>query len=100
MGKLKVITNIKNRRGFIKFTRDLLIDNPPELQIMREVFSNFFPFATESEHLFYYNSSIKVYGYSPYFDELNEGDLIPEYQIEFKRNEIGEDKFDKMIKII
>ena len=89
------IPTLRNNRGVVVFSREILTEHPTE-EIMKAVFSNFFPVATENDHSFNMYAKIKMYGYSQHFREINEGEVIPEYEIVMIQDENGV-RFDKMV---
>ena len=89
--------NLKLRRGRIKMSKEILMES--SLDVLREVFSNFFPISMElvPDRTNWY--TVQYYGLSPYFNELQEGDEIPLYDMILKKNKNGKYKFDKIVKI-
>lgn len=81
-------SGLRNRRGKIKISSDLLKDiMNDDVQICTKLFSNFFPVAVERD----YNSYITgrdpdfiYYGVSPHFQLLNESEETLEYEVIFK----------------
>lgn len=72
--------NLKKRKGFISFS-----DNPIgwlEKDVLKEIFSRFFP-----THLEIMN--IKYYGYSEYFEEVEDESVTNEYVAVIKTDKIG-----------
>jgi hypothetical protein len=88
---------LTNRRGMIKFSRELLTENPTE-DILKVIFSNFYPVAIENDHSFNMYGKLKMFGYSPHFREVTEGEVPPEYEIIIIEDGSGP-KFDKIIEV-
>ncbi len=75
--------SIENRKGMVSISKDALVYNP-KISYLKSVFSNFFPVGSESEmnHQFY--DGVRFYGYSPFFRELESGEKIPRYEMNFR----------------
>ena len=72
---------IKNRRGFIRFT-DAHKGDWNKLYIF---FKDFRPTHIEFRH--WENDVWYFYGVSPLFDEVAEGEAVPQYDVIFTRHE-------------
>ena len=90
--------NLRKHRGMIIFSREFLTQNASE-ETLKEIFSNFFPMAMESDHSFSMYEKIRMYGYSPHFREIEETERCPEYEMRMTFDSQG-GKFEKMIEII
>lgn len=90
--------NIYDRKGILILSREMIINANENL--LRDIFSNFFPIATETSHRVNFYDSITYYGLSPHFEKVKDGCTIPRYKMELiKLNEDGEFVFNNMIKI-
>lgn len=70
---------IKNKKGFIKFHRETLINLTPDE--FKALYSVFFPIKMEADYANEPNVMIKAYGYSEQFEELTPGDAPLEYAV-------------------
>lgn len=68
--------NLKNRKGKTIIDRKLLFEQSEE--VLRLLFSNFFPVHIEPNFL---TDTMTYYGLSNLFDEIIEGEVIPTYEI-------------------
>lgn len=68
--------NIQKRKGFLKISEQLLSEN--EVDFFKAIFSNFFPIGIQPDYSCGYNDKM-YFGLSPYFDEIEEGEAVPEY---------------------
>ena len=87
--------DLKQKKGWVSFSKGLLDDMPIELAKM--IFSNFYPLSIDNDML-YLNGIIKFYGYSEHFEEIKEATVIPEYIITIHSDDKGIPKsieFDK-----
>lgn len=62
------------------FSREFLVDNPDQ-NVLKAIFSEFYPVAMENDHTYGTYQMIKMYGYSPYFEEIEELVKAPTYEI-------------------
>lgn len=76
---------LKNRKGCVIFSRELLVENPDQ-NVLKAIFSEFYPVAVENDHSYGAYQTIKMYGYSPYFEEIEEFAKVPTYEIVFNVN--------------
>jgi hypothetical protein len=90
-------SNFRKKRGIIVFTIDG-INNMPE-DLMKEIYSNFFPVAIETPQIGGFHKSIVMFGYSPNFKEIEDSDSVPQYNIKLEKTETGM-KFEKMIEVV
>lgn len=81
------MNNILNRRGIIKVSSPLIIEG--ELEILKTLYSNFYPLSIEPQNDWGEVRIFLMKGMSEHFDEVQEGDPIPQYDFEFIRNEDG-----------
>lgn len=81
-------STLKHRRGKVVLSRQLIYDNPQE-EILKPLFENFFPAATEPHHAAGMYQAIIFFGYSPHFREIKEGEIMPEYVAQLYRNDDG-----------
>jgi hypothetical protein len=71
-----------NKKGKIYFGIEALKDIMTDEKIANELFSKFYPLNIQD--YIDYNLDGKLYiGVSPYFDEIPEGELVPEYEVRF-----------------
>lgn len=68
--------NIQKRKGFLKISEQLLGEN--EVDFFKAIFSNFFPIGIQPDYSCGYNDRM-YFGLSPYFDEIEKGESVPEY---------------------
>jgi hypothetical protein len=80
--------NLKNKRGLVIFDKSLTF-NEPDLDLLKAVFSNFYPIAIEPDHTFSMYGKLKMYGYSEHFREVEEDVIIPSYEFIFTRDGNG-----------
>lgn len=71
--------DIQKRKGKVKISKYSL-DNLDKV-LLKKVFSNFYPIHIEYECNQDINDIIIYYGYSSYFDILDNGCVIPEYKL-------------------
>lgn len=83
---------MKNRKGEIRISRDLLKD---ELELAQLVFANFVPVFISNNPIY---THIEYYGYSIHFDEIDEGVKPPRYDA-ILINESGTTKFKEFVKV-
>lgn len=82
---------MKNRKGQLRISRDLLKD---ELGLVQLVFAHFVPvFIVDNP----FDTYIEYYGYSAHFDEVSEGTKPPRYDA-ILINEESENKFKEFVK--
>lgn len=75
--------NIFNKRGFVNIYGDIIFSF--KVNDFKALFSNFYPIKIIDEIIT--KRCFAYYGYSEHFRELKEGEEIPNYDLEFKRNE-------------
>lgn len=88
---------IQKRRGKVIVSRQLL--RSEDEKILKALFSNFYPIATEPYHDNGYYNDVLYFGYSPHFDIIKEGDVIPGYDFRFKRDNNGNVSIDSVNKL-
>jgi len=66
--------HIKHRRGIVHFHHQSIFSEPEKSQL-KAIFSVFYPIKIETE----FDGTMKYYGYSEFFDKIEEGEQIPEY---------------------
>lgn len=76
----KQLTDLSKKRGFIVIDRDTLNKQPTE-EFLKLIFSVFFPVAMENYHVYNMYDGLKMYGFSKHFRDVNEGEIIPEYEM-------------------
>ena len=81
-------STLKHRRGKVVLSRQFIYDDPQE-EILKPLFENFFPAATEPHHAAGMYNAIIFFGYSPHFREVKEGEVMPEYIAQLYRNDDG-----------
>ena len=79
--------NLLKKRGTIIFNKHFLLDDDGEL--LKIIYSNFYPLAIESKHSYNLYDDLKMTGFSEHFRELDEGDIIPTYNMVVFRDENG-----------
>ena len=89
--------NLANKRGYVSFSRYSLTNNPQE-DVLKEIFSNFFPIAIENDHTCDLYYGLKMFGYSKHFREINELEPCPKYEMQLITDENGV-HFNKMIEL-
>lgn len=87
--------NLADRKGRLIISRQLILD--ADEQTLKEIFSNFFPVATEPSHEIGFWDSIMYYGVSPHFDVVDKACIAPQYDVILTQTEDGV-KFEKMAK--
>ena len=85
---MKPNSSISKRRGKIVLSRNFLIDNPNEQELL-ELFSNFFPVACNNNHSHGFYHEVEFHGYSPHFIEIEQNDPCPEYRVVFISTDKG-----------
>ena len=88
--------SIINKRGRILINQKLIIGADGEF--LREFFSNFFPISANTYHKANFNESIEYFGYSPHFEELSDGEIIPNYVLNFESDKKGVMKFKSVVR--
>lgn len=87
---------LTNRKGRLIISRQLILES--NQQVLKEIFSNFFPIDADRNHNHNFWDSILYYGISPHFNEVEEACVIPEYEIVLDIDESGNaifNRFDK-----
>lgn len=87
---------LADRKGKLIVSRQMIME--ADANVLNEIFSNFFPMATEPSHQVNYWDSIMYYGISPHFEKVDEACVAPEYEIVLHTNDEGTTKFEKMVK--
>lgn len=90
---MKTLSDIKLRKGVLKISNRLLESMP--LEVFKELFANFIPIDIKPEVP--YNQIVFI-GYSELFDELEEGETIPDYMAMFNHLK-GKVLFEKFTRI-
>lgn len=79
--------SIQKRIGKVFMTPELLFGcDEAELKV---VFSNFYPIQAKRENTAL-GVVIEYIGFSPFFDEVDDSDEVPQYDLLFERAESGE----------
>jgi hypothetical protein len=84
------------RKGKLIVSRQLILEASE--QVLKEIFSNFFPIDADRHHNHNYWDSILYYGISPHFEEVEEACIAPEYEMVFDTDENGNVKFNRFDK--
>lgn len=79
---------MRNKVGKISITGAIL--NKPD--ILKVLYSQFLPYKIVESDVYPKNFLFLVFGYCDNFDEINEGDKIPEYEATFSGNTITFEK--------
>jgi hypothetical protein len=87
---------LSKRKGKLIVSRELILESSG--QVLKEIFSNFFPIDADRHHNFNYWDSILYYGISPHFEEVEEACIAPEYEIVLDIDEDGNAKFNRFDK--
>ena len=74
--------DLHSRKGIVLMTTELL--HNADKGVLKAIFSNIFPFASEVDNNFGFNSSVKYYCISSFFDVIQEGEAMPEYILTLK----------------
>lgn len=90
------MNELQKRRGTITINLKTIRD--ANENTLREIFSNFFPFATEPSHTPDMYGSVKYYGVSPHFDIVPDGEVFPEYKVMMQDDE-GLLEFKQMVQV-
>jgi hypothetical protein len=85
--------DIYQRKGVIVFSKN--IHKQYNENILKEIFSNFFPLAITELH----NGFVRYIGYSPHFEIVKESHIIPNYHITLSHNNDLVYKFDGVEKL-
>ena len=85
--------DIYQRKGVIVFSKS--IHEEYDQDMLKEIFSNFFPLAITELH----NGFVRYIGYSPHFEIVKEGHIIPNYRISVSHDIDRVYKFDGVQKI-
>lgn len=93
---MNISSSITKRRGIIKVSHPLITDG--DIGILKALYSNFYPLSIEPENDFGEVRNFVMKGMSEHFDEVEEGSVIPQYEMEFFRNKDGVITFSKCIK--
>jgi len=83
---------IKNRRGKIALSIDVI--NSMDILHLSTLFGNFFPFQIEKDPV-----SLTYYGKSQHFDEIENHEIAPSYEVQMgfhEQNDLIEIKFVKI----
>ena len=87
---------LSKRKGKLIVSRELILESNG--QILKEIFSNFFPIDADRHHNLNYWDSISYFGISPHFEEVEEACIVPEYEIVLDIDEDGNSKFNRFDK--
>ena len=79
--------NLIDRRGHIYVSRELL--KQADINFLKLLYGNFYPIAID-EFGSAFNRPLKIYGVSEHFEELEEGTIIPEYEVIIHSDENGD----------
>jgi hypothetical protein len=90
-------SNIAKRKGVLMVSRQLIME--ADLNTLKVIFSNFIPIDADRNHSINYWDSIKYYGISEHFEEVEEACIAPSYEMMLTRNEKGVVRFEKMVKL-
>ncbi len=85
--------NLSKQVGRIKISKQIIFENT-DIQVCKLIFSNFYPYHVTIDH---YNTLIYT-GFCVFFDEIEEGSLIPFYDCIICLPEDGEQSitFEKL----
>lgn len=83
------MSDLHLRRGKIKVSREFVTGKGITNNAMRALFSVFYPFGIETIHMWNPFDQLMYYGCSDLFEPLQEGVVIPEYEITFKHDAAG-----------
>jgi hypothetical protein len=73
---------MKHKRGKIIISNEFLFDC--DIQVLKTLYSIFYPIAIEDDFKYGFNKNKILYGYSELFNEIEEGIETPEYIVTFK----------------
>jgi hypothetical protein len=81
---------MKEKRGIVKVSSALMFD----FEVMKVFYSEFFPFKIDYDYLGTNPAGVNIgifncYGCCERFDEIKEGDPLPQYEFTFLRNDEG-----------
>src|SRR5690554_3735433 len=79
IARVRDSASLSKRKGRLIVSRQLILEASE--QVLKEIFSNFFPIDADRYHNHNYWDSILYYGISPYFEEVEEACIIPEYEM-------------------
>ena len=85
--------DIYQRKGMIVFSKS--IHKEYDENMLKEIFSNFFPLAITELN----NGFVRYIGYSPHFEIVKEGHIIPNYNMILSNNKDKIYKFDRVEKL-
>ena len=88
---------IAKRKGCLLVSRELILQ--ADVDTLKVIFSNFFPLDADRNHSISYWDSIKYYGISEHFEEVEEACVAPTYEMWLERDKNGKVKFEKMVKL-
>jgi len=91
--------NLHKKRGKIYFdAKNLISEKEISLQLMQAIFSVFYPIHIQPTHDCNFFDKLEAYGYSEYFDDIAETEIVPVYEmiLEVVRNHV---KFVRMVKL-
>lgn len=71
---------LNKRKGFISVTLEFL--NKTDFDVLSDMFSRFIPYQSISKNEFGIGIQ-KIYGVSPDFEPIVEGEMIPQYTVKF-----------------
>jgi len=91
------VTDLFQRKGVLIVKRELILESNE--QVLKEIFSNFFPIDADRHHRIQYWDSIKYYGVSPHFEKTEETCVPPKYDIILDIEEDGHATFNRFVKI-
>jgi len=77
--------NINNKRGLIKVSNPVMHDH----EVMKVIYSEFLPFRIDYEYLGIDTGIFNLYGWCDRFDEIKDGDILPQYDFMLKRSDDG-----------
>lgn len=72
--------DLTKRKGFIVINREKFYE-PPNQKSLQALYSVFYPIAIEVENEIGFYKTLRLYGYSQYFREVENEEEIPQYEI-------------------
>lgn len=90
------VSALFKRKGVLIVNRELILESNE--QVLKEIFTNFFPIDVDRSHQYQYWDSIQYYGVSPHFEEVEEACIAPEYNIVLDIDKDGIVKFNRFDK--
>lgn len=94
---LQADIELRQRRGRVHVSKKMMLDEM-DFRTMKLLFSNFFPVGVEPVHTGQFYETLCFWGYSPYFDIIDDFVAAPQYDATFKFIE-GVIEFEGMKKV-